>query len=284
MSGFSGEWLSLREPVDHRSLNPDVLAAFARHFGDKEAISIVDLGSGSGSSLRALAPRLGLRQKWQLVDHDRQLLSFALEQLALWADSAKDENNFMLLQKDGRQIEVKTQLADLSDGLPDALSEKADCLTSSAFFDLVSPQWIENFCASLAGVQLPLLALLTYDGTEVWSPPHFADEVMLKAFHQDQHKDKGFGPAAGPQSATVLHEALSIQHYKVFSGQSDWLLNSNTDTELIRALATGSANALAGSNVIKEAELHSWRDSRQAADRCTIGHKDIFGIPQTNSS
>ncbi|HEU4519792.1 MAG TPA: SAM-dependent methyltransferase, partial [Microvirga sp.] len=85
---FSPEWLDRREPVDHRSRNPDLLAALARRFAGRDRLAVVDLGCGAGSNLRALAPFLPERQSWRLVDHDPALLAAARERLAAWADGA----------------------------------------------------------------------------------------------------------------------------------------------------------------------------------------------------
>jgi len=78
MSGFSAEWLALREPYDGRARNRDVLesvVAAAAEAGN--AVGVVDLACGTGSTLRALAPRLPPRQDWRLVDNDLSLLARA---------------------------------------------------------------------------------------------------------------------------------------------------------------------------------------------------------------
>ena len=75
MSGFSAEWLALREPADHAARSRDLLRAVAARFAAKAHVSIVDLGAGAGSNLRAIAPALAAeRQSWTLVDHDPALL------------------------------------------------------------------------------------------------------------------------------------------------------------------------------------------------------------------
>ncbi len=54
MSGFSAEWLALRESYDLRARNPIVLDAVAASFKSLDAISVVDLACGAGSTIRAL--------------------------------------------------------------------------------------------------------------------------------------------------------------------------------------------------------------------------------------
>ena len=70
MSGFSSDWLKLRESADHRARNQELLAKLAACFAEREAILVADLGAGTGSNLRAIAPHLPSRQQWVLVDHD----------------------------------------------------------------------------------------------------------------------------------------------------------------------------------------------------------------------
>ena len=74
MSGFSAEWLALRESYDLRARNPIVLDAVAASFKSHDAVSVVDLACGAGSTVRALSPHLPARQHWDLVDNDPRLL------------------------------------------------------------------------------------------------------------------------------------------------------------------------------------------------------------------
>ena len=48
MSGFSADWLALREPYDLRARNPAVLDAVVTWCKDMFAIRVVDLGCGTG--------------------------------------------------------------------------------------------------------------------------------------------------------------------------------------------------------------------------------------------
>ena len=77
MSGFSAEWLALRESYDLRARNPIVLDAVATSFKSLDAISVIDLACGAGSTVRALSSHLPARQRWDLVDNDQRLLTLA---------------------------------------------------------------------------------------------------------------------------------------------------------------------------------------------------------------
>ena len=77
VTGFSADWLALREPYDVRARNPAVLDAVIAAFKGYPSIRIVDLACGTGSTLRALAPHLPAPQNWQLADNDLSLLARA---------------------------------------------------------------------------------------------------------------------------------------------------------------------------------------------------------------
>jgi hypothetical protein len=75
MSGFSAEWLALREPYDRLARNADVQAAVVAALAGRASLGIVDLACGTGANVRALGPRLAARQNWRLVDNDLSLLA-----------------------------------------------------------------------------------------------------------------------------------------------------------------------------------------------------------------
>ena len=80
---FERDWLALREPFDHAALN----VALARRLADRPAgrPRLIDLGAGTGSLFRYLAPIIGRRQDWVLVDADAALLDDAFGRTAAWA-------------------------------------------------------------------------------------------------------------------------------------------------------------------------------------------------------
>ena len=277
--GFSAEWLALREPADHAARDPGLRAAAAAALADKRAPHIVDLGCGAGSNLRGLAPALGPRQRWTLVDYDPRLLDAARAGLKRWADRVENDGATLTLEKSGKRIEVDFRQADLSADPAGPLAGEADLVTAAALFDLVSQAWLERFADALVARRTPLYTVLIYDGIERWSPPHPADAAMLAAFHAHQATDKGFGPALGPAATQAFDEALTRRGYRVRRAKSPWRLGANEAT-LLRELADGAANACAETGRVPAADVESWRAARRAATSCEIGHEDLLATPR----
>src|SRR5215469_3401195 len=110
MSRFSADWLAQR--------NPAVLDAVTAWCKDIFAIRIVDLGCGTGSTLRALAPRLPRRQDWRLFDNDFDLVARA----AAIAPPAT--------------VTVTATPLDMSRDLEASLDGSIDLIAASALLDL----------------------------------------------------------------------------------------------------------------------------------------------------
>ena len=283
MSGFSSQWLGLREPVDHVSRNPDVQNAMLeglrqRHGEALTSLRIIDLGCGSGSNLRALAPLFGKEQHWTLVDHDAELLAVAKTQIRQWADSTVNETADQLMVQRGHQtLTICFRQADLNRDLQAILADgDYDLVTAAALFDLISPDWIARFCDLL---EVPFYTVLTYDGRSVWQAPAAADEAVLAGFHQHQQTDKGFGVAAGPDAANVLAQCLKTKGWIVVRGDSTWYLDG-THPELLRLLHEGMAQAAHEMGSLSKSQLTDWLASREANAQCQVGHEDTFAIPR----
>ena len=272
---FDPAWLALREPADHRARHGGLLRQLARHFDDREEIAVVDLGCGTGSNLRALAARLPERQAWTLVDHDPALLDAARDRLSAWADAVGDGPG-LALRKDGRRIAVSFVQADLARDVERVLGEP-DLVTAAALFDLVSAEWIGRFVQAVAERGAAFYTALTYDGTESWEPPHPDDGAMRAAFHAHQHRDKGFGAAAGPDATELLVEAFCAADYTVETGASPWRLGP-ADRALVAELARGVAGAVRETGRVPEARVADWLAHRREAS-CTVGHLDLLALP-----
>lgn len=281
MTGFSAQWLALREPADHRARDVSLQAKVVHdleHLARVRPgpIKLVDLGSGSGSNLRALAPHLPATQHWTLVDYDPALLEAAKATLLPWADKIFTEQETLVLLKNGKHISIEFVREDLSSNLDAVLSLPMDLLTAAAFFDLVAESWLERFCSLLSA---PLYTVLTYNGREVWSPSEPTDAVMLTAFHAHQRTDKGFGAAAGPAASGVMETLLKARGFAVSNAQSPWKLDAS-DRMLIEQLATGSAGAVLETKMVSADRVDVWKQNRSKALTCEIGHTDLYARPR----
>lgn len=253
MTGFSAEWLALREPADQAARNTQVLDACAGHFAGHGSLLATDLGAGTGSTVRALAAVLPPGHRWCLVDDDAANLAVART----------------------RHPAVQVRRADLARD-PVAWPAGTGLVTASALLDLVSPAWIEALVAGLAAERLPLLALLTVDGRIEATPGHKLDAAVAGAFAEHMHRDKGFGPAAGGDAPAILERALARAGYRIVAGDSPWRLDASL-ADLRAQTRQGMAAAVAETGRVPPADLADWLAG--VPEQLVIGHRDVFAWP-----
>jgi SAM-dependent methyltransferase len=264
MSGFSAEWLALREPYDLAARNATVLDAVATAF-EQTSISVVDLACGTGATLRAIGPHLPPRQTWRLVDNDLSLLAKA---------SAL-----------GRppHVTVIAKPVDLVRDLELALDGPLDLVTTSALLDLVSTDWLDRLAVEAAARRLPVYAALSYDGRTVIEPAGPLDRELLAGFNAHQRTDKGFGPALGPAAAARAIERFEHVGYSVVEGRSDWVFGPD-DRAMQDALFAGWAEVAALTTRLSSDEIDGWLARRRAdlaegRSHLRVGHVDVFARP-----
>jgi len=262
---FSADWLALREPYDLAARNPAVLDEVVSAFMGQSSISVVDLGCGTGSTLRAVTKHLPSRQSWRLVDNDLGLLARAAN----------------LAQPPG--ISIVTRPVDLVRDLELALEGPLDLVTLSALLDLVSLEWLDRLAIEAAARRLPVYAALTYDGRARIAPSESADPEILARVNAHQRTDKGFGPALGPSAGARAVERFVQVGYEVAQGHSDWLLGSG-DRPIQEVLFAGWAELAMQSSEGSSGVVSDWlacRRSHLAVERSslTVGHLDIFARP-----
>ncbi|MES2676243.1 MAG: class I SAM-dependent methyltransferase [Pseudomonadota bacterium] len=266
MSGFSISWLDLREPADVKA-RAKPLAVEALNWLESKGSGcdsiLLDLGSGTGSSLRALSA-LGARNiVWRLVDNDGDLLNEALKRHA-------------------KNALIEAYQADLTlvDELPFG---GARLITASALFDLASREFVDSLVERLSRQRTAIYAALNYDGTTEWTPPHPLDTAVLNAFNQDQRRDKGFGNALGPDASNYLKQVLEVEGYTVAMATSPWQLDAK-DHALVGELIQGIASAVRHEYGLNPKELAEWQAFRLAhanQGSCRVGHMDLLALPPT---
>ena len=275
MTGFSIDWLELREAADRRARNGRLLEQ-AKHWLANEPASgmiktVVDLGAGTGSTLRAFStPSKSSAQvsdrellNWRLVDQDAELLAEA-----------------RLRHSETHRLETyELDLTDIA-SLP---LEGTRLITASALCDLVSADFIDKIVAALQRQQQPVgfYTALNYDGVTRWSPTHPLDRVVLDAFNRDQQREKGFGMALGPNAGSYMQKVFNNSGFTVFSVSSPWVLDESF-SRLVNALISGTGDAVARDSALAAEELQDWVEFRKASSvkgTCIVGHTDLIALP-----
>lgn len=286
MSGFSPDWLALREPLDAACRATELTWAFGRALPVKP--SLIDLGAGTGANFRFLVPRLGrIGQDWTLVEHDPDLIERTPSAIAGWAGTRgirmSGEGAGFRLTGDMASIGVEIRAVDLSGPLDGLGLAARDGVTASALFDLVSQAWLDRFAAALVAAGLPpVLATLTVDGRVDLLPGDPDDDAVLGRFHLHMRRDKGFGPALGPMAPQALHVALEAAGYRVWSARSDWTVGPDHARAQIMLLE-GYAEAARTVDPPLAGTVEAWMRRRRdlaSAGRLTIrvGHADIVAL------
>ncbi len=252
---FAPDWLDLREPADHAARDAALLAKAANCVAS--GTSVLDLGSGTGSTIRAFE-RAGFEHlNWRLLDNDAGLLALATH----------------------RHPQADGVIGNLSDVEGIAL-DGIGLVTASALLDLMSHDWVDALAKRLHAAKLPFYAALNYDGEMSWSPSQPSDDIIVDHFNAHQQRDKGTGPALGPTSGVKAARIFEDCGFDVSLAQSPWLIGPDQPV-LHTQLLDGIAGAVAD---IDETIARHWghaRTSSVSTSRAVIGHLDLLATPRT---
>ena len=292
---FDLDWLDLREPFDALARDEALAARLLARLPARPRL--MDLGAGTGSLFRWLAPRIGRAQAWTLVDADRDMAEAAFDTIADRAEAVGLRVTFpnrrcLLVHAPGGAWRVETLVADLADAPANLPLHEADAVVNSALCDLVSRPWVEGMAAAL---RVPFYAALCADGRDRFSPPHPADASVAQGFRRDQRRPKGFGgPALGAAAPAVVAEAFAAEGFAVEAATSDWVVRGraappglppDAAAPFLSRLVSGRAAAALEAGPFRDAaRVSAWGSAREAqvsrgALRARIGHRDVLALP-----
>lgn len=284
MGEFTRTWLHLREPLDHSSRSAVLARRFATLVGDRP--QILDLGCGTGSNLRYLAPHLGPSQTWTCIDNDPTLLDAAAVEICRFGDRegyahARPARLIEFRGKEGG-IDVRLVERDLADPKLAISLDGLDGVTASALLDLPSADWLDGLARRVASARLPTLMALSHDGRLAFTPEDVDDQTLCGRFLDHQRGDKGFGAALGSAGVGYFASRLADLGCDIQAEPSDWDLRSDHAPDLLRAFLDGFIAAVA--EIEDDDRLCSWANRRveQLAAgtlAVSVGHRDLLAIP-----
>ena len=148
-------WLALREPADAAARSAELVEILRPHL-PTDGMLIHDLGCGTGSMARWLAPQLSGPQRWVLHDRDAELLEHAA-------------TNPPARSADGAAVTVETRLDDITRLDPADLAG-VSLVTASALLDMFTSDELDRFVAGCAAAGCPVLVTLSVVGQVELTP------------------------------------------------------------------------------------------------------------------
>jgi hypothetical protein len=267
---YAPEWLELRESADAAARALDLLdplrIRLANLPGHTGGLAVHDLGCGTGSMGRWLAPRLDGAQHWILHDRDPYLLHFA----AVASPRAA---------ADGSRVTVETRRGEMARLTPEALTG-ASLVTASALLDVLTREEVETLADACVGAGCPALLTLSVAGRVELTPSDPLDADLAEAFNAHQRR----GGLLGPDAATVACEVFGERGATVKVNPSPWRLGPAES-----ALTAQWLRGWVGAAVDQRPELRE-RADRYLQERlaaCEAGelhvvvhHSDVLALPR----
>ncbi|CAM4034373.1 hypothetical protein GCM10009799_22450 [Nocardiopsis rhodophaea] len=278
---FEADWLALREGADADARDAGLLVPLRAHLAAARAgrdpgseLVVHDLGSGTGSMARWLAPRLDGPHHWVLHDHDPDLLKRASG--APPASAA-----------DGAPVTVRTRLTDLT-VLDAADLRGADLVTASALLDLLTVGELDGLVDACTAVGCPVLLTLSVAGRVILAPGHPRDAEIAAAFNEHQRREVQGRRLLGPDAPDAAAQAFRRRGARVHARSSPWRLGPD-QRQLMRQWLEGWVAAA----VEHRPELSTgartyveWRLGECASGRlrAEVHHVDLLVLPDGSTT
>ncbi|MGW9553346.1 SAM-dependent methyltransferase [Nocardiopsis sp. NPDC055551] len=265
---FTAEWLALREDADGQARATAPLGPLRTHLAQRGAgpgrrpIRITDLGCGTGSQGRWLAPRLAGPQTWMLHDLDPHLLNLAGARMPR-------------VSADGSTVQARMCLRDLNQVTAADLAH-TDLVTGSALLDLLTRDQVLSIARAADEAGCAVLFTLTVTGRVDLYPAHPADASITDAFNDHQRRAGRLGPDA---TAFTTRTFRSLGR-RVLTYPSPWrLLPEHRDLTLAwlrgRLRAAGEQHAQIPADHLR----HRMDQCERHELVALVHHTDLLALP-----
>jgi hypothetical protein len=264
-AGFDPDWLALREPADRDARAAALLGPLRRALPTGPLV-VHDLGSGTGSMTRWLAPQLPGPQRWVLHDHDPGLLA------------AAERGCAALRAADGHPVEVGVRSTDLS-RLTAADLAGATLLTASALLDLLTAAEVDALAAATAATGCPALLTLSVAGHVELDPPDEHDPLIAAAFDAHQRRTVDGRRLLGPDAPAAVAAALQRHGLHTRTAGSPWRLGPDHAELTARWLRGWVSAAVQQDPALRPVAAGYLRRRLDAGARAVVWHRDLLALP-----
>lgn len=253
-------WLALRAAADAAARAVTLLDPLRSYLADRfDPLVIRDLGCGTGSMARWLAPLLPGPQHWVLQDRDPDLV--ALAGVAAYGES----------------VTVTPLAADLTT-LRAADLRDTSLVTASALLDLLTAAEVAALADAAAG--RPALFTLSVVGRVELTPADPLDSDIEAAFNAHQRRTVGGRTLLGPDAVAVTTAEFQRRGAAVFSRPSPWRLGP-ADATLTAEWLRGRVGAAVEQRPDLAPAADTYLDRRLATPglHVVVHHTDLLALP-----
>lgn len=263
------DWLRLRERADGRARSTSLVSRVRGLLPDGRALVVHDLGAGSGSMARWLAPQLRGPQHWVLHDRDDELLALAATDPPVAA-------------ADQAPVSAETRCDDIT-RLPAEVLASADLITASALLDMMTADELDRFVAGCVAARCPVLIALSVTGEVGLRPAEPLDARVREAFNAHQQRRTPDGALLGPAAAARAVEAFHRHGALVALRPTPWVLGTD-QAALIREWLAGwwSAACAQEPELARHDDYLPRRSAQLRTGRLvvTVPHVDLLAWPR----
>ncbi len=206
----SSGWLALRESADAAARATELVQEIRPHLAADRDTLVHDLGCGTGSMARWLAPRLPGPQHWVLYDRDAELLPLAA------ADPPRESS-------DGAPVSVETRQRDITRLDPGELAG-VSLVTASALLDMMTAEELGRLVSTCAEPGCPVLITLSVTGRVDLTPADPSDQLFAEAFNEHQRRTSPAGRRLGPDALDAAVAGFTRLGLEVLVRPSPWRL------------------------------------------------------------
>lgn len=284
ISTATPDWLALRAPADAAARSTGLARALSRLVEERAAtgrtlelaapeVVVHDLGAGTGSMTRWLAPHLPGPQRWVLRDGDAGILSHL--------------DLHTVVDATGRPVVADTLVEDLGDLSPDAFRD-ATAVTASALLDVVTEEEAARIVGSCVSAGAPALFSLNVTGVVRVHPAARADAELEHeigaAFNEHQRRDADGRRMLGPDAVAVVAGLFEAAGWAVRTADTPWRLGG-AEAALAAEWLDGWVDAAVEQRpgLTDAAEGYRRRRLAEAGSgrlRVSVAHEDVLAWPR----